>query len=517
MSKYTMNNILVSLRQYSLSFIFLNVIAAIFGYVIYPSISNKYSVPINVCFSCGNINYFRFFGMELGIIIVGTAIGLLASLGLIRLIETSEFDNIFRLLSNPFVNLLFFFLPLWVFLVQLNKGEILIYDGTVDQTLGRFFIYLIFVVFNYTFFVLINERGKYLEDPKAYQPLLILARKAPHVINYWIVVSVLLNLPFTGKFFLYDSIFALTNTFVLDGLRPISLQGGILAFSLLILILQILYSTIHYLVYKEERPYISSPAVFANNISKIKKPVFYLVLLLLLVVFLVQIIFIALGINAQFQGSILFLDNPFLTNFERINLPPSLNHLFGTDRNGIDILSQTLFAMSSFVLFIYIFSLIQFRIAMDFENITSNNVKTSTKLELLQIIGNVPAIPVLILIATSLKYASTSIIFYLILTASISLICWAKVADLLERNGVSNNKERLSYFTHPIILFTIASFMLDLTILSILTMNSGLLTFGNLLQGTIFNQPLFNWWGWILPLLFLLLMLSFLRSSRIKI
>lgn len=520
MSKKTGDNILRSFRQYGLSFLFLNAIAALFAYIIYPMLSNKYTIPIEVCFSCGNLNYFIFFGEELSFLIGGTLIGLLASIGLIKFIETNDLEPIFKFISNPLIYTILLFTPILVFFIQMENGNILIYDGTFDRTLGRFTIFLLFIVFNYSFFILMHERGKYLQNPLEYKPLLILARKTPYLINYWIFTAIMLNMPFSGRSFLRNSLSALTplnsqNPFDNFQITPISLPGGILVFSLFILIMQLFYSIIHYLVYKEEE-FDERVVITNNNVSLIKKILFYLFLLFLLFVFVIQILFIAMGLSVINQNSVYFLQNPFFVNFDEINLPPSSSHWFGTDQNGRDLFARTLMSLSSFILFIFLFSIIKFRISMDFMNVTSNNVTTSTKKEIFQIIGNIPRIPVLILIAISLKFVATSFIFYFLIILYLSLSTWAKVADMVERNNVHENRNKISYLTHPIILYTFSSMMIDLSVLSFFTHFPGLLTFGNVLQDAMSNQPLEFWWGWSIPIVLLVLFISFLRSSKLR-
>lgn len=233
MEEKTGENILKTFRQYGLSFLFLNAIAALFVYLVFPMLSNKHNVPIEVCFSCGGHQYFINIGYEFILLIVGSALGLLASIGLIKLIETFEIEFIFKFFSNPLVHIILMFNPVYVFFNQLDKGNILIYDGTIDKTLERFYPYLIFIIFNYSFLLLLHERGKYSKHPREFQPLLLLSRKAPHFINYMILSAVLLNLPFSGRFFIRDALCALNLQIdgTGQGIIPITLQKGIFLFS----------------------------------------------------------------------------------------------------------------------------------------------------------------------------------------------------------------------------------------------------------------------------------------------
>lgn len=510
MPKSVGERILRTIPQYVLSFLFLNGIAAFITYVIYPNLASKHGIPIEICYNCGLWDYFNNFGLEFTLLLVGSISGFFLSQIIIRILEKEELDFLIKFFSHPLPYIAMMFLPLLIYFTQLDKGNSLIFDGNVNRLIP----FILIIISNFSFLMLIHEKGKYIQNSDDYQPLLIIARKAPHMINFWIIISLFLNLPFSGKWFYVDSIRAIVyperNVGLLWRPQPITMHKGIFVFSLFILLLQLIFTISHHLLHKEKN-IDKEKLIISNNISPAKRITLYLVFVFLTSLFVLQIIFTNGSVS---QESILFFNNPNISNLNMINTPPSARYWFGTDQDGRDIFSRVFFSISSFIIITVLFAIINFRIAMDFMNVTSENVNTSTKMKIFQVIGNVPILPVLVLLSVALKFTATSFLFYFYIALIISIISWAKVADLVERNNISING--ISYFTHPIILHTMSTFMIDITLLTILYSFGDLITFGNILWDAIGNEPLVFWWEWAFPIMTLILFISFFRSSKLK-
>lgn len=178
--------IIRSSRQYVLSFLFLNAISLFIVYVIYPIVARRQDFPndLEICPNCSieMFDYFSLFELELTLLLVGTLFGYFLSIITIRLLESMELGFVFKIFSHPIPYFVMMFLPFFIFLTQLDNGNLLIYDGAVDRNVNRLIPFVLFIVSNFSFLILIHEKGKYIKNSDEYQPLLILARKATHIL-----------------------------------------------------------------------------------------------------------------------------------------------------------------------------------------------------------------------------------------------------------------------------------------------------------------------------------------------
>ncbi|MCY3414263.1 MAG: hypothetical protein INQ03_21640 [Candidatus Heimdallarchaeota archaeon] len=534
---------LSNIKQHLVSALVFTLSSIVLVFLMISKYNRQFGLNIVMGMSNDRYMYFNKLGEEIVVLLGGVAIGTLIVISILHLVDLQSMA--IRVLASPLIYfVLMIIIPVWIFLSSIDSN-LLIYDGARDTSTARVLFPMMGFIALYVTAVLLKEIGPThdanLEEFGQYRyiyPLIIAKNKSYQFLMYHFVLTIVFNMPYTARYMIREFLFLDSYFFGLVNpdnflsfyvaVDVVTIPGGIIVFSIMILAVQIIFSAI--ISGTVDNEYIDSLEIL--NQMRIGNPMAMKSLHKLFAIipmtlgFFMIIIVILFPINpllSQMQEKVFIFFNPNYVNFSYINTAPSGQHLFGTDDVGRDIFSRVMFSLPTMVLVI-LFCIIWISILFIIYSRITKNMDVQKKLSILTHLNQIPSFPLLLIILLFVIYvplngaeeiAVVNLLVYVLIIYSV--ISFPRYAYIFEINGGEREEGISGKIFNPVKLHLVAEMFADISILAYYGfIKSSAIIIGGMFGDAINNRPLLNWWGWVYPLLSIILILSAFRSHGIK-